>query len=488
MRLSHVVALYSFVAVAAAVATFFFLQGGSEDPVNGASPRIAASGVTVEPGEAGRSAGEQAGRTVGAAAETAPSDCGFFDHLRGSEGSLESVLELLQAVQPIGSNHLACLPVDWVLLILVHHCAGGIELSPIEQRALSQHIESGWLQPLQSRSSIQTGSPLMLLDPEQVPCVVDLLLDPDAPDEEFARLWARVVVVALAGKGSIFGADESAVAALRSYMLNWPIREDWWWDVMWAEMGGETRSTRALAVRLGVMEALHGLLSEDEWLARVDHLVSLGTDRDSLEAMTQAGLGMLLRRNLSAHRVALLLGENVSDALRCAVILEFPTQLRWPEQGNEEIPSEIVAAIKGLRDSDAFPHRFELLKHQWRILGPVEAGADLQRFSENMSTPDSGWSTDAAVRVHAALRAFAMEEAAHGNDRVAIDNAKSIVRDWLLSMPADDQRRVAFRLKTSFWDFAPEQTPQLQALLREVLGGQGMDSIPANVRGMLVGE
>lgn len=275
---------------------------------------------------------------------------------------------------------------------------------------------------------------------------------------------------------------------LRSVVATWPIREDVGWAALWPALGGESRPTAAIPVRLGILEVLHEALAENEWIARLDHLASLEGGREALEGLTQAAMGGLLVEFLGAHRAAALLLEPIDDSLQRAILLRFPAQPRWPQEGHGMLGPSILEHLRELRDSVEFPHRFELLQRQWTLLGPAEALADLERHARSGDTRSPRWERDSAIRIRAALGALEAGSAPGVQGKVFVEQARETLGRWLRSLSEEDLRRLGRHLQASFWSARTPQTAALLTSLAEILTAEWLESLPGDIRRDPVGN
>lgn len=467
--------------VAAVMGAAWLLRLGESGPLGGVtSASVGRAEVQERPLEGRTSAARfpQAQKQ-----ETLQAECAFFLEWAGRDCSPSAVRALIEGIEPFDEDHLACLPLDWLLLFLLVHCEDSDLLSPAESECLALAVSSRMPEAEELSDTVLAG----WMRPDNLRCLIEAALPFDCSEAEAAKIWARFLSVAFAGRGSVFGASEEVLEAMRVLMAEWPLRQDSWWASLWGELEGNPPTRLSLPVRMAIIDVLFERLPRDEWILRLDKLASIGDARGELGSSTLMGMGVCLAKHLSDEDFTALLVEPVGDSIRRALLLRFPESMAWPNPGHGNVDPAVLASLRELRDSESFPHRLDIVQNQWRLLGPVEAFIDFERYAYGTVPHDNEWSFEGALRIHTTLKAIREHRAMSDDGLFAIEQTQALLRDWMISMSSSDLRQVATDLSTWFWDTDLGSVGDLRQLLRDVLGAAEYEALPPDVRAMLGG-
>ncbi len=419
--------------------------------------------------------------------------CAFFEPWAARGPSHDGVQELLNEIRPIAERHVDCVPVAWWMEALVMECEGALRLSSAEHDLLAGAISArmgelrnGPREAFANRIAIEDpDSPGFHESIELLRCLVHGMLGPDAPPDTLAKLWAWWLVTAYGGlddgsRGSMFEADARVVAALRLAMSDWPLHDDAWWRSLWDGLPDEPPADQAsVAVRIAMFEALSGILPEGAWIDRLARIAEFESFDEPVGFQSLWGLGASLGRHLSEERLAGLLAIPGGDEWQRALLMNFPDGLEWPASA-AGAPESVRRALLELRDSDTFAFRRDVIQHQWRLLGPAEAVIDLERFVLDSHPWAEEWDWDAALRIHAALEAIRLvEQKGLDQDAAAIEHARALLRQFVLSSPPADVERALHTLRDRLWRGGQ---PDLRLLLGQVLGPLGLEALSTELR------
>ena len=362
---------------------------------NPSQPEVQSAALLAGTGEQSRS------NIPGAKAEEFQSGgCEFFEPWMGSECTLDNVVGLFKTIENTANVDLECVPADWLVLAIFANCDGKLPLSGEDVDRITQSIGPRMPNPLE----LAKTPTLARVAPQSLSCFIHNLIPEGAEQDEIAQAWAWGLMAMFGEKGDMWTADPNAVAALEFIMIEWPLFEDNWWKSLWSALPGDPHM-QSLNVRIAMYEALHGILPQKEWLDRMGVIVSL----EEYNTVGSHGLwvaGNALQKHIPKEDYAYLFGSKESPEWQRALVFGFPNGLSWPAQDHSLVPESVKGMIADLRDADDYEHRTELLNHQWSMLGPQLAMADLDHFVFSRERSTMQWELEAAHRVRAAVQAL----------------------------------------------------------------------------------
>ncbi len=401
--------------------------------------------------------------------------CSYFAPWRGQTCSSEGVVAFVGAMNTFKDLDLTCVPIEWWILSVFLHCDGRVALSDADLELIASHSLVRLPDPIAfSRFDFVTDA-----DAEILPCFIDTLLGKNASDQEVGRVWAWGLTVVLGVKGDRWKAAPEVVAKLRILMANWPLGSEDWWKHLW---NGLPRGSQmeALNLRVAIYETLHSLLPSAEWFRLMASLANL-EGYDSVGSVALWSVGNVIRRLATNDEWAVAFGASDGAAWRRALIFAFPRELEWPRAGNGKVSSSIKDLMIELIHSDDYPHRGELLRKQWRLLGPEATLRDFENFVYLDDRNANDWAVSAGTRVMLAIRALVAHPEGEGQSPEWVARTEGLVNALMLASPKQDSRRILDVLKDRLVDelSTEEQRAWKEAFVR-VLGPGWCQAQPAS--------
>ncbi len=404
------------------------------------------------------------------------SDCAFFDPWRQRPINPETVGLFPNAATPLAEVELRCVPPEWLLLAILLDCGDDLQLSDQDLA----HVVAEFTARLPTSNELCETRLAAYITPEAMPCLVESLFSPDATVEDRGRVWAWALVSAFGAQGDILAASPEVVAALQALMLSWPLSEDAWWTHLWAGFP-EGSLLDSVNVRLAIFEALHGVLSEGEWLHRMSSLA--GLERlDSAGGAALYSMGACLGRHLDSEQFASLLAEPGGDGWMRALVMGFPDDLKWPSEGHGRVSMDVMQALIEMRDSSDYEYRLDIIQYQWQLLGPVEAMIDMERFIFEVPSTASEWDWEAAMRVSAAIDAI-RSPGWVGGSAASLSRARDLVRELFVTPARADSRAILVALRDRWWNGGSSNLRRQE--LANTLGPQVISGLDAELQSWL---